>query len=102
MMGHKIMASILATKASGFWQVFAAIHTHIISEMEQKLEYVVELLSWHMARPRIIFINNHRLIVFFLFFIRTAVNNNKYSSHKGNNSRTYFFYFSITFGLTNI
>lgn len=39
MMGHKIMASILATKASGFWQVFAAIHTHIISEMEQKLEY---------------------------------------------------------------
>ena len=67
MMGHKIMASILATKASGFWQVFAAIHTHIISEMEQKLEYVVELLSWHMARPRIIFINNHRLIVFFLF-----------------------------------
>ena len=38
MMGHKIMASILATKASGFWQVFAVIHTHIISEMEQKLE----------------------------------------------------------------
>lgn len=101
MMGHKIMASILATKASGFWQVFAAIHTHIISEMEQKLEYVVELLSWHMARPRIIFINNHRLIVFFLFFIRRPSITINIAATRVI-ILTYFFYFSTTFGLTNI